>query len=148
IAKPRVALVTNVHPVHIERMGSIEAIAETKAELVEAIPEDGVVILNGDDARVRAMAERTRARVVTYGLGADNDIRATDIVSSGLQGTAFWLRVDGQRHHVKVPLVGAHGVQIALVALATGHAFGMHIAEMLTALQSPDVQVRLVFERG
>jgi UDP-N-acetylmuramoyl-tripeptide--D-alanyl-D-alanine ligase len=58
------------------------------------------------------------------------------------------LNVDGERHHVKVPLVGAHGVQIALVALAVGHAFGMHISEMLVGLQSPDVQVRLVFERG
>lgn len=148
IAQPRVGVITNVHPVHIERMGSIESIAETKAELVDAIPEEGVVILNGDDVRVRAMAERTRGRVVTYGLGPNNDVRATDVESDGLKGTAFWLQINGQRHYVKVPLVGAHGVQIALVALATGHAFGMHIAEMIVALRSPGVQVRLVFERG
>lgn len=148
IARPRVGVVTNIHPVHLERMGTIEAIAETKAELVDAIPEDGVVILNGDDPRVRAMASRAKGRVITYGLGPDNDVRASDVESNGLKGTAFWIRIDGQRHHVKVPLVGAHGVQIALVALATGHAYGMHIAEMLVALQSPGVQVRLVFERG
>lgn len=148
IARPRVGVVTNVHPVHLERMGSIEAIAETKAELVDAIPEDGIVVLNGDDHRVLAMAGRARGRVVTYGLNSDNDVRASDIVSDGLEGTSFWLRINGDRHKVKVPLVGAHGVQIALVALAVGHAYGMHIAEMLVALQSPDVQVRLVFERG
>jgi len=129
-------------------MGTIEAIAETKAELIDALPDDGVAVLNGDDPRVRAMASRTRARVVTYGLGPDVDVRASNVVSDGLKGTTFWLEIDGQRHQVKVPLVGAHGVQIALVALTVGHAFGMHIAEMLVGLRSPGVQVRLVFERG
>ncbi|HEV2127424.1 MAG TPA: UDP-N-acetylmuramoyl-tripeptide--D-alanyl-D-alanine ligase [Thermomicrobiales bacterium] len=148
IARPRVGVVTNVYPVHIERMGTIEAIAETKAELVDAIPEDGVAILNGDDHRVRAMAERAKGRVVTYGLGEDVDVRASDVQSDGLKGTSFWLQIDGQRHHIRVPLVGAHGVQIALVALATGHAYGMHIAAMLVGLRNPGVQVRLVFERG
>jgi len=148
IARPNVGVVTNVHPVHIERMGSIEAVAETKAELVEAIPPDGVVILNGDDARVRAMAARATCRVVTYGLGERSDVRATDVESDGLKGTSFWLHVDGQRNHIKIPLVGSHGVQIALGALAAGHVFNMHIAEMLVGLRNPGVQVRLVFARG
>ncbi len=148
IARPSVGVVTNVHPVHIERMGSIEAVAETKAELVEAIPPDGVVILNGDDARVRAMAERATCRVVTYGLDEHNDVRATEVESDGLKGTSFWLHVDGQRNHIKIPLVGSHGVQIALVALTVGHVFNMHIAEMLVGLRNPGVQVRLVFARG
>jgi UDP-N-acetylmuramoyl-tripeptide--D-alanyl-D-alanine ligase len=94
------------------------------------------------------MAARAKSRVVTYGLGRDVDVRASGVVSDGLKGTTFWLEVDGQRHQVKVPLVGAHGVQIALVALAVGHAYGMHIAPMLVGLRSPGVQVRLVFERG
>ena len=68
IARPRIGVVTNVHPVHLERMGTIEAIAETKAELVDAIPEDGWAVLNGDDSRVRAMADRCRGRVLFYGL--------------------------------------------------------------------------------
>lgn len=148
IARPRVGVVTNVHPVHLERMGTIEAIATTKAELVEAIPEDGVVILNGDDHRVRAMAQVARARVVTYGLDDGNDVQVSDVVSDGLKGTTFWLRLGDERHHVTVPLVGSHGVQIALVAFATGHAMGMHVSEMLVGLKSPGVQVRLVFANG
>ena len=148
IAQPRVGVVTNVHPVHLERMGSIEAIAETKSELVDAIPEGGVVILNGDDSRVRAMASRAHGRVVTYGLGPDNTIRATDVESDGLKGTSFWLHVNGERYHIKVPLVGAHGLQIALVALTAGYVFGMHIAEMLVGLRNPGVQVRLLFVLG
>ena len=148
IAQPDVGVVTNVHPVHLERMGTIEAIAETKTELVEALPPDGIAILNGDDARVRAMASRTRARVVFYGLNDNNHVRADSVTTQGLGGTSFWLTIDGDRNFVKVPFVGAHGVQVALVALAVGHSFGMHIAQMLSGLQDPGVQVRLMFVAG
>ncbi len=148
IAQPDVGVVTNVHPVHLERMGSIEAIAETKTELVEALPSNGIAILNGDDARVRAMASRTQARVLFYGLNENNHVRADSVTTHGLRGTSFWLTIDGDRNFVKVPFVGAHGVQVALVALAVGHSFGMHIAQMLTGLQDPGVQVRLMFVTG
>lgn len=148
IARQRVGVVTNVFPVHLQRMGTIEAIAETKTELVEALPADGVAVLNGDDVRVRAMAERTKARVVTYGLEADNDIRADGVTTQGLKGTSFWVTINGDRRFVRIPFVGAHGVQIALVAIATGRVFGMDIAEMLLGLQDPAVQVRLLFVPG
>ena len=148
IAEPQVGVVTNVYPVHLERMGTIEAIAETKAELVRALPSDGIAVLNGDDPRVAAMAAETRARVVTYGLQQGNDVRAESVTTEGLKGTTFWLTVNGERFFAKVPFVGAHGVQVALVALAVGHAFGMHISEMLTGLQDPDTQVRVMFAPG
>ncbi|HEV2527366.1 MAG TPA: UDP-N-acetylmuramoyl-tripeptide--D-alanyl-D-alanine ligase [Thermomicrobiales bacterium] len=148
IARPSVAVVTNVYPVHIERMGSIEAIAETKSELVRAIPANGVVILNGDDHRVRAMADLTEARVITYGLGADNDIRGEDVVSEGLQGTRFRLFIGRERYQIKVPLIGGHAVQLALSAFAVGHGMGMHISEMLPGFDNQDVQVRLLIMVG
>lgn len=148
IAQPDIGVVTNVHPVHLERMGSIEAIAETKTELVEALPSGGIAILNGDDARVRAMAARTRARVLFYGLNENNHVRADSVTTQGLKGTSFWLTIDGDRNFVRVPFVGAHGVQVALVALTVGHSFGMHISQMLSGLQDPGVQVRLMFAKG
>lgn len=143
IAQPQVGVVTNVQNVHLERMGSIEAIAETKAELVRALPPEGMAILNGDDPRVRAMAESTRARVVFFGLGEDNHIRAENVQSEGLRGMTFWLTVDDQRYFVKVPFYGMPGLHISLVALAVGHSLGMHISDMLQGLQDPQVQVRL-----
>lgn len=148
IAKPRIAVVTNIHPVHLERMGTIEAIAETKAELVDAVPADGVAVLNGDDPRVRAMAPRCRGRVLFYGLGRENDIRASEVMSEALEGTTFWLHLSGERYHVKVPLVGGHAVDLALAGLAVGHALGMDIAEMLTGLRDPAIQVRLLVMPG
>ena len=125
IAQPRIGVVTNIHPVHLERMGTIEAIAETKAELVDAIPEDGWAVLNGDDPRVRAMADRCRGRVLFYGLESGNDVRATDVESEGLEGTSFWLHIGEESNRVKVPLIGGHAVELALAAIAVGQAKGM-----------------------
>ncbi len=148
IARPTIGVVTNIYPVHLERMGSIEAITETKTELVEALPDDGVAVLNGDDPRGRAMAARTRARVITYGLGQANDVRADEVSTEGLAGTSFRLHLDGETFYVKVPLVGGHAVQLALAGIAVGHAMGMHISEMLPGFDDPSIQVRLLVMPG
>ncbi|BDZ57607.1 hypothetical protein GCM10025872_12640 [Barrientosiimonas endolithica] len=68
IAPPRIGLVLNVGQAHLGSFGSVEAIAATKGELVEALPEDGLAVLNADDPLVAAMASRSRARVQTVGL--------------------------------------------------------------------------------
>ncbi len=148
IAKPKYAVVTNIHPVHLERMGSIEAIAETKAELVLAVPEDGAAILNGDDPRARAMGSLCRGRVVTYGLHADNDVWADRVETDGLRGSSFRLHLAGENYHLKIPLVGGHAVELALAAIAAGHAMGMHISEMIPGFSSPGIQVRLLLIDG
>ncbi|MEA2595133.1 MAG: UDP-N-acetylmuramoyl-tripeptide--D-alanyl-D-alanine ligase [Thermomicrobiales bacterium] len=148
IAPPKIGLVTNVHPVHLERMGTIEAIAQTKSELVEAVPPDGVAVLNGDDHRVLAMAPLSRGRVLTYGLEAHNDVRADQVETHGLDGTSFRLCLDGEMLHVKVPLIGSHAVQLALAGFAVGHALGMHISEMLPGFDDPAIQVRLLVLPG
>src|SRR5690606_10669654 len=64
IARPTIGVVTNVSHSHLARMGSLEAIAATKAELPASLPEDGVAVLNGDDLRVRLMADKCRCRVI------------------------------------------------------------------------------------
>ena len=148
IARPRIGVVTNIHPVHLERMGSIEAIAETKAELVEAIPSDGWAILNGDDPRVRAMAERCKGQVLFFGLGEENDVRATGVESDGLEGTAFWLHLEGEENRVRIPLIGGHAVELALAAIAVGRAAGLDLADILQGLAEPGVQVRLLVLEG
>ncbi len=148
IARQKISVVTNVFPVHLERMGSIEAIAETKAELVDAVPPDGVAVLNGDDPRVRAMATRCRGRVLTYGMGENNGVRADQVSTEALEGTSFRLHLEGETYHIRVPLVGGHAVELALAGIAVGHAMGMHIAEMLVGLKDPAIQVRLLVVPG
>ena len=76
IARPRIGVVTAVQPVHLARIGSLEAIEAAKGELLEALPPDGTAILNADDPIVRRMGARTAARVLTYGFADDADVGA------------------------------------------------------------------------
>jgi len=144
IARPRVGVVTNVFPVHLERMGSIDAIARTKAELVEAVPPEGVAVLNGDDARVRAMAGVCRGSVLTYGRAAGNDVRADAVVTRGLDGSSLTLAAGGEACDLDVPIPGAHAVELVLAAAAVAHALGVRLGELEPALREVDVGPRRV----
>ncbi len=148
IARPHLGVVTNVGPVHLERLGSLEAIANAKAELVQALPADGTAVLNADDALVTAMAERTEADVFTYGLDPGADLWADEIDSLGLDGISFRLHYGGEKLHVKVPMLGQHSVHTALAAAAVGLADNLTWQEILDGLQEPRGHLRLVVVAG
>ncbi|NJN17175.1 MAG: UDP-N-acetylmuramoyl-tripeptide--D-alanyl-D-alanine ligase [Oscillochloris sp.] len=149
LARPQVGIVTNVGPSHMERLGSIEAIAAAKAELPESLPADGWCILNADDPQVLAMAERTQARVLTYGFSATADVRAEAVQSFGLQGVGFTLCYADQRRELRSPLVGRHAVYLALSAAATGIALGMDLDAIVEGLTEPqDLDARIVRLEG
>jgi UDP-N-acetylmuramoyl-tripeptide--D-alanyl-D-alanine ligase len=148
IARPDVGVELNVHPVHLERMGSLEAIAETKAELIDALPPAGIAVLNGDDPLVSAMASRAPGRVVTFGFGASNDLRASGIADRGLAGCAFTLEIGDRAWPVETPMVGSHVPMLALSGLAVGYALGMTPEEMIPALADRAAQVRVQFLPG
>ena len=148
IARPTIGVVTNVGHAHLERMGSIEAIAATKTELPASLPENGVAILNGDDPRVRAMADHCRCRVIFYGEAPDCQVRATDVESHGMEGISFILRLERERHHIRVPLLGRHSAHTVLAALAVGMELGMRIDEMLPGFENPAIQLRLLTVPG
>jgi UDP-N-acetylmuramoyl-tripeptide--D-alanyl-D-alanine ligase len=148
IARPTIGIVTNVSHSHLQRMGSLEAIAETKAELPRSLPFDGVAILNGDDFRVRAMADETSAQVVLFGLAPDCDVRARNVESHGLDGISFDLEMDGETQHLNVPLIGAHSVHTVLAAIAVGRALGMGLDHMLPGFEDSNIQLRLLTVPG
>lgn len=148
LARPVVGVVTLVGPVHLERMGSLEAIAEAKSELPQALPPNGVAILNYDDERVRAMAAKTRAHVLTYGLDPAADLWADEIVSEGLEGIHFTLHYRPEAWHVHVPLLGRHSVHTALRAAAVGLAERMAWDRILEGLQDRHAALRLVAVPG
>jgi UDP-N-acetylmuramoyl-tripeptide--D-alanyl-D-alanine ligase len=141
MARPRIGVVTAVQGVHLSRIGSLAAIERAKAELVEALPSDGVAILNQDDRRVRRMADRTAARILTYGFAADADVTATDIASSGFGGMRFSLRLPPGGHGGRpmrlpaaIPGLGRLSVHNALAAAAVGHAAGLSPQAIVAAL--------------
>jgi UDP-N-acetylmuramoyl-tripeptide--D-alanyl-D-alanine ligase len=144
LTRPRIGVVTNVGPAHLERLGTIENIARAKAELPEALPSDGWAILNGDDARVIAMKQQTRARGFCYGLNPACDLWADQIESFGLEGIAFVAHYRGEALHVRVPLLGRHSVHTALAATAVGLVEGLSWDEIMHGLQDESAQLRLL----
>ncbi len=148
IARPQVGVITNVGPVHLERLGTLERIAQAKAELVQALPADGVAVLNADDPLVSAMAGQTNARVFRYGLASDAELWADDIVGEGLEGIRFRFHYQGDVVHVRVPLLGRHSVHTALRATAVGLIEGLSWEEIVAGLQNVDTQLRLMVVRA
>jgi UDP-N-acetylmuramoyl-tripeptide--D-alanyl-D-alanine ligase len=151
IARPRIGVVTNVGPTHLERLGSIERIAQAKAELPQALPpaaEGGIAILNADDERVQAMASQTQARVFTYGLDSKADLWAGEIESEGLKGIRFRLHHGREMIHARVPLLGRHSVHTALRAAAVGLVDGLSWGEIVAGLQDESAQLRLLAVAG
>jgi len=134
IARPQIGVVTAVQPVHLARIGSIEAIEQAKGELVEALPANGTAILNADDERVARMAGRTAARVLTYGFGPAADVTADSIESAGAEGMRFTLRTAFGRQPVSLPGLGRHAVHNALAAAAVGSVAGLELEEIARGL--------------
>ena len=122
IALPTVGVVTNVGETHLELLGSIENIAAAKAELVEAIAQDDLVVLNADDPRVCAMQQKTQGRVVLYGMNKGAFVWA-DNIRTGEAGeliTEFDCCSPRGSFHVVLPTIGLHNVYNALAAIAVG----------------------------
>jgi UDP-N-acetylmuramoyl-tripeptide--D-alanyl-D-alanine ligase len=130
VAPPRIGLVLNVGVAHIGEFGSVEGIAKAKGELVEALPEDGVAILNADDPLVAGMAPRTAARVVTFGESAAADVRAEDVALDERGRASYLLR----GHRVWLGVTGRHQVSNTLAAAAVALEAGLPLADVAGAL--------------
>lgn len=148
IAQPKIGLVTNVGPSHMGRMQNIDVVAQAKSELVQALPPDGIAILNYDDERVRAMAALTTARVFTYGLDPAADIWADEVVSRGLEGISFRAHHAGEAVTLRLPLLGRHSVHTALAAAAAGILLGLGWDAIIDGLRDQSAQLRLLAVPG
>ncbi|MCX5436791.1 MULTISPECIES: UDP-N-acetylmuramoyl-tripeptide--D-alanyl-D-alanine ligase [unclassified Streptomyces] len=134
LTPPRIGVVLNVGTAHIGEFGGREQIAEAKGELVESLPADGTAILNADDPLVRAMASRTKARVLLFGEAADADVRAENVRLTENGQPSFSLRTPSGCSDVTLRLYGEHHVSNALAAAAVAHDLGMSVEEIALAL--------------
>ncbi|MGX4653060.1 UDP-N-acetylmuramoyl-tripeptide--D-alanyl-D-alanine ligase [Micromonospora sp. SCSIO 07396] len=134
VVPPRISVVLNVGVAHLGEFGSVENIALAKGELVEALPADGLAVLNADDPLVAAMASRTAARVVRYGESADADVRAVDVTLDGQGRPAYTLVTPEGTAPVRLGLTGRHQVSNSLAAAAVARELGMPLAELAAAL--------------
>jgi UDP-N-acetylmuramoyl-tripeptide--D-alanyl-D-alanine ligase len=148
LALPSVGVVTNIGTVHAERAGSKEAIAQGKSELVQALPPDGVAILNYDDPWVREMADLTKADVLFYGLSPEAHIWADEVLGLGLEGVRFRLHYRQETIHLRIPMIGRHSVHTALRSAAVGLVEGLGWQEIVEGLRTTHTQLRLVAVRA
>ncbi len=139
LTPPRIGAVLNVGTAHIGEFGGREQIAQAKGELVEALPEaaaGGVAVLNADDPLVKAMAARTKARVVLFGEADDAEVRAEDVRLDDSGRPVFTLRTPSGCAQVTLRLYGEHHVSNALAAAAVAGELGMPVAEIASALSA------------
>jgi UDP-N-acetylmuramoyl-tripeptide--D-alanyl-D-alanine ligase len=143
IAEPEVGMVTTVAPVHLERMGSIEAIAREKSRLIAALPSDGLAVLNADDPWTRAMAHASGSAPATLvGLHPAADYRASDIEAHGLEGSSFTLCAEGKCLEIRTSIPGTHTLHAFLGAAAVARSLDMSWAEVKDALESIRIDIR------
>ena len=126
MAQPTVGVITNVGPDHLEFFGTIQGSARAKAELLPALPREGVVVLNADDAFFKTFARKAKCRVVSYGISPKADVRASDVLITR-DGSSFRLHLPRRTRakHVQLRVAGQHNVSNALAGAAVGHALGI-----------------------
>jgi UDP-N-acetylmuramoyl-tripeptide--D-alanyl-D-alanine ligase len=135
IAEPDWAVVSNVAPVHLEYFADgIAGIARAKYELIEALPLDGIAVLNCDDEFVTKFGAGMGARAVFYGTGECAEVRAVEIAELGAEGLVFTVTAHGEQAGVQLHLLGRHNVHNALAAIAVGFESGISLAECAAAL--------------
>ncbi|MBM7368307.1 UDP-N-acetylmuramoyl-tripeptide--D-alanyl-D-alanine ligase [Gordonia hydrophobica] len=139
IASPTVGVLTRVEAVHLEMFGSLDDVAQAKGELVESLPADGLAVLNADHAVVAAMASRTSARVLTYGLAGGTDVRATEVVLDDELRASFVLHSPWGSTPVRLGARGEHQVGNALAAAAAGGGVGVSIEKIADGLLGADL---------
>lgn len=134
-ARPTSGIITNVGAAHLEGLGSIEGVAREKGDLAASLPDDGFCVLNGDCRWTSVMRGMTDARVITFSVDGEADVRATDVwFHAG--GTTFRLEGDlvGGVHEVTSPLLGLHTVQNLLAALGAIAGLGIPVADVLPSI--------------
>ncbi len=139
LLRPSVGVVTSVAAVHLELLGSVDAIAAAKGELVEALDDDAVAVLSADDALVAAMADRTAARVVTFGRSDSADWRAHDVALDEAACAGFVVDSPYGRHDVQLPVAGLHNVGNALAALAAAVESGVELPAAVAGMQQATI---------
>lgn len=150
LARPSVAIITNVAPAHLEGFGDITGVAHAKGEIFNGLSEDGVAIINNDDPRVGLwevmIARRPR---FTFAIRNEADFRATDLQVNAQCGCSFLMHTPAGPVPMSLRLSGRHNVMNALAASAAAHALGVAPGDIKTALEAmTPVSGRLELKEG
>lgn len=134
VARPSIGVVTRVGHAHTELVGGLDGVAAAKAELIEALPPQGMAILNADDARVLAMRSRSSAPVLTFGESSRSDVRIEDLRLDEFGRARFVVVSPSDRCEASLGVPGRHMAMNAAAAIAVGEAIGVPLVEMVERL--------------
>lgn len=139
IAEPYVGVVTLAAPAHLAGLGTVDGVADAKAELYAGLPDTGIAIANADDARMLKRAQTSGRRMLTFAAAAGRrgDVVVLEVTSQGEDGLRFVLGVGNREVPVHIPgLVGAHNAANAAAAAAAAIALGCTDREIVEGLAS------------
>ena len=142
IARPHIGVITRVGEAHTELVGGIEGVAQAKGELIEALPPQGVAILNADDKRVAAMRSRSVAPVLSYGESSTADIRITDLRLDTHGCALFDITTPSGSATVNLSIPGRHMALNVAAAIAVGEALGVDLELMVESLRWASISDR------
>ncbi|MCC3144744.1 UDP-N-acetylmuramoyl-tripeptide--D-alanyl-D-alanine ligase [Halanaerobium sp. Z-7514] len=135
LAQPQIAIITNVGPAHIEQLGSIENVALAKRELLDALDQSAVAILNYDNKYTKKMAENCRARVISFGFSAGADLQVIENkFNNNLNQLEFKLKWQGEKIKFYLNKAGKHNIYNALAAIAVAFLNGMSVESIQAGL--------------
>lgn len=132
IARPNIAVITNIGTAHIENLGTKNNIKQAKLEIFDYMNENSIAVLNGDDELLKNEKINT---TVKFGLDRTNDIYATNIVDDNIEKTSFTVNYKGQTFNAKLNVAGRHMVLNALAGIAIGLKLGLSKNEILKGLE-------------
>lgn len=136
IAPPDIAVVTNINPVHLEFLKTMENIASAKREILEGMKANGVAVLNGDDPLVRNIAPSSKGQTITFGLSDGCDIQARNIKNLGYDGMVFNLKYGSEKGPVRFPFLAETYIMNLLAALGVAHAFSLPLEKVEKPIQA------------
>lgn len=134
IARPSIGVVTRVGHAHTELVGGLDGVAQAKGELIEALPPQGMAILNADDPRVVAMRSRSSAPVLTFGEASTSDVRIEDLRLDELGRCRFRVVTPSGSAAASLRVPGRHMAVNAAAAIAVGEAIGVPLEDMVGGL--------------
>lgn len=136
LLRPQIGVVTNIAPDHYSSYRDLKLTAAEKVKLVEALPPEGVAVLNADDPHVREMRHRTRAKVLTYGLSADALVRGSNVSCAWPQRMSLDIGYGPEQIHVQTRLLGTHWAPAVLAALTTALAAGAPLERAVRVVEA------------
>ena len=148
IARPEIGVVLNIGLTHVEKLGSIEAIAREKLSLVRWLAASGTAVINMDDARIAPVASELACRIFGYGKQSRNEssqllLQYGDVRSMGLAGTRFFASTGRKVARVDSPLPGEHTIPSVMAALGVAMALGMTLFGAANAVRKSGVSGRV-----